>query len=72
MARHAIARLVGERPDQTVVFGGTSAGGRGAMATIDFVKEVVPESTVVRGMLDSPGYQVSKINNIKNASDTRK
>ncbi len=42
---------------QTVLFSGLSAGGRGAMITIDFLGEVLPASTTIRGIIDSPGYQ---------------
>ena len=38
--RKAVEQLVGEREDQVVLFGGTSAGGRGSMVLVDFLPEV--------------------------------
>ena len=35
MARAAVSQLVGGRPEQRVMFGGTSAGGRGSMVRTD-------------------------------------
>ena len=42
-----------------VLFGGFSAGARGAMVTIDFLHEVLPPSTTIKGFMDSGAYQVS-------------
>jgi hypothetical protein len=58
MVRHAIRHLLGNRPDQTLLFGGFSAGARGCMVNIDYLKEIVRESTMIKGFIDSPGYQV--------------
>ena len=33
LVREAVSRLVGNKPVQNIVFGGTSAGGRGSMVT---------------------------------------
>ena len=39
MAHHAVDILVGtQKKDQLVLFGGTSAGGRGSMVTIDALR----------------------------------
>lgn len=38
----------------TLVFGGASAGGRGAMVTLDFVPALLPSNVRVLGFLDSP------------------
>ena len=39
MAHHAVDILVGpQKEDQLVLFGGTSAGGRGSMVTIDALR----------------------------------
>ena len=38
MAHEAVTRLVGSKENQLVLFGGTSAGGRGSMVTIDALR----------------------------------
>ena len=58
MSQHTIRTLVGDKEDQTIVFGGLSAGGRGAVITIDEVKDLVHTSTTIRGLIDSAGYEV--------------
>jgi len=57
LARKAVEQLVGEREDQVVLFGGTSAGGRGSMVLVDFLQELLHPSTEVRGLHDSGAYQ---------------
>ena len=58
MSQHTIRTLVGDKEDQTIVFGGLSAGGRGAVITIDQIKDLVHPSTTIRGLIDSAGYEV--------------
>ena len=58
MSQHTIRTLVGDRENQTIVFGGLSAGGRGAVITIDQIRDLVHPSTTVRGLIDSAGYEV--------------
>jgi len=58
LARAAISQLVGkEKMDQTIIFGGTSAGGRGSMVLIDHLQELLHPSTRVFGVHDSGAYQ---------------
>ena len=58
MSQHTIRTLVGDRENQTIVFGGLSAGGRGAVITIDQIRDLVHPSTTIRGLIDSAGYEV--------------
>ena len=58
MSQHTIQTLVGDKEDQTIVFGGLSAGGRGAVITIDQIRDLVSPSTTIRGLIDSAGYEV--------------
>ena len=55
--RRAVQQLVGEKEGQSLLFGGTSAGGRGSMVLVDFLQELLHPSTVVRGLHDSGAYQ---------------
>ncbi|XP_023340527.1 palmitoleoyl-protein carboxylesterase NOTUM isoform X3 [Eurytemora carolleeae] len=57
MARAAVEELVGNKPDQEILFGGTSAGGRGSMVLIDFIHDLVHDTTTIRGVHDSGAYQ---------------
>lgn len=56
LAFAAITGLIGQKVNQTVLFGGTSAGGRGSMVTIDFLAELLHPSTTLRGLHDSGNY----------------
>ena len=58
MSQHTIRSLIGDKEDQTIIFGGLSAGGRGAVITIDEIKDLVHTSTTIRGLIDSAGYEV--------------
>ena len=58
MSQHTIRTLVGDRENQTIVFGGLSAGGRGAVITIDQIRDLVHPSITIRGLIDSAGYEV--------------
>lgn len=57
LVREAISRLVGQKPVQRIVFGGTSAGGRGSMVLIDGLGELLHPTTKVWGAHDSGAYQ---------------
>ena len=57
LAREAVRRLVGMKENQEIIFGGTSAGGRGSMVLVDFIHELVHESTIIYGLHDSGAYQ---------------
>merc|ERR1719317_1727124 len=57
LAREAVKQLVGRKENQRIVFGGTSAGGRGSMVLVDFIQELLHESTTVYGLHDSGAYQ---------------
>jgi len=57
LAREAVKRLVGMKENQEVIFGGTSAGGRGSMVLVDFIQELVHESSTIYGLHDSGAYQ---------------
>jgi len=57
LAREAVSRLVGMKENQEIIFGGCSAGGRGSMVLVDFVSELVHESTNIYGLHDSGAYQ---------------
>lgn len=46
---------MGSKSDHQIVFGGTSAGGRGAMVHLDNVQAKFPTNKVL-GILDSPLY----------------
>ena len=56
LAFTTILELVGDLEDQTVIFGGFSAGGRGSMVTIDQLRSLLPASTKLYGTHDSPAY----------------
>lgn len=56
LAFTTILELVGDLEDQTVIFGGFSAGGRGSMVTIDQLRKLLPASTKLFGSHDSPAY----------------
>ena len=43
--------------DQKIIFGGTSAGGRGSMVLVDFLHDHLHDSTIVYGLHDSGAYQ---------------
>ena len=43
--------------DQKIIFGGTSAGGRGSMVLVDFLHNLVHDSTIIYGLHDSGAYQ---------------
>ena len=43
--------------DQKIIFGGTSAGGRGSMVLVDFLHDLVHDSTIIYGLHDSGAYQ---------------
>jgi len=45
---------MGAAPGHRLLFGGCSAGARGAMFTLDYVQAMVPSGVEVRGLLDSP------------------
>jgi hypothetical protein len=45
---------LGAQEETTLLFGGGSAGARGAMAWLDLVPDLVPDSVRVVGFLDSP------------------
>ena len=45
------------KENQEIIFGGTSAGGRGSMVLVDFIHELVHESSTVYGLHDSGAYQ---------------
>jgi len=57
IARAAVKELIGDKENQEILFGGSSAGSRGSMVLIDMLHEVVPSSTTIRGVLDSGVYQ---------------
>ena len=69
MSQHTIRTLVGDKEDQTIVFGGLSAGGRGAVITIDQIKDLVHPSTTIRGLIDSAGYEVGYLDVLQLFSD---
>ena len=56
MAFETITSLIGSKENQTVIFGGTSAGGRGSMVTIDNLAPFLPKSTKLFGLHDSADY----------------
>ena len=56
MAFETVTSLIGNKANQTVIFGGLSAGGRGSMVTIDALKKLLPESTILYGLHDSGNY----------------
>ena len=56
MAFETVTSLIGNKPNQTVIFGGLSAGGRGSMVTIDALRDLLPASTVLYGLHDSGNY----------------
>ena len=43
--------------DQKIIFGGTSAGGRGSMVLVDHLHELLDDSTMIYGLHDSGAYQ---------------
>lgn len=45
---------MGQLPNTRLLFGGCSAGARGAMFNLDYVQALVPAGIEVRGFLDSP------------------
>ena len=52
--------LVGGLTNQRIVFGGTSAGGRGSMVYIDHLRDnILDQSNYLVGHHDSGAYQVS-------------
>ena len=56
--RAAVSQLVGDtRQDQKIIFGGTSAGGRGSMVLIDHLHDLLHPSSRVYGLHDSGAYQ---------------
>jgi len=57
LAREAVSQLVGMKENQRIIFGGTSAGGRGSMVLVDFIHELVHKSSAVYGLHDSGAYQ---------------
>ena len=62
--------LIGDRENQRVVYGSSSAGGRGGMVLIDHIREnILPASTFLRGHQDSGAYQVNCLtfDHIRNA-----
>ena len=44
----------GAMPKTRLLFGGCSAGARGAMFNLDYVQDMVPQGVQVHGFLDSP------------------
>ena len=56
LAFETVTSLIGQRENQTIIFGGTSAGGRGSMVTIDLLVRLLPPSTKVYGLHDSGNY----------------
>jgi len=57
LAREAVSHLVGMKKNQRIIFGGTSAGGRGSMVLVDFIHELVHETSTIYGLHDSGAYQ---------------
>ena len=57
LARAAVSKLVGKDPNQKILFGGTSAGGRGSMVLIDHLHDLVHDTTKIYGVHDSSGYE---------------
>ena len=58
LARAAVSQLVGNtRENQKIVFGGTSAGGRGSMVLVDHLHDLLHPSSRVYGLHDSGAYQ---------------
>jgi len=53
LAHAANTLKMGAHPDTRLVFGGGSAGGRGAMTHLDFVQAQLPSTIEVLGFLDS-------------------
>lgn len=45
---------LGSVPNSRLLFGGCSAGARGAMFNLDYVPDMVPDTVDVRGFFDSP------------------
>ena len=43
--------------DQKIIFGGTSAGGRGSMVLVDHLHELLDDSAMIYGLHDSGAYQ---------------
>ena len=43
--------------DQKIIFGGTSAGGRGSMVLVDHLHDLLDDSTMIYGLHDSGAYQ---------------
>ena len=53
MAHEAVKILVGhEKENQLVLFGGTSAGGRGSMVTIDALRLICPKLLTDKNILN--------------------
>ena len=48
--------ILGDRTNQTVIFGGCSAGGRGSMVTIDALRSLLHPSNNLIGLHDSGDY----------------
>merc|ERR1711973_128332 len=56
MAFETVTSLLGDRTNQTVIFGGCSAGGRGSMVTIDALRSLLHPSNNLIGLHDSGDY----------------
>ena len=46
---------------QEIIFGGTSAGGRGSMVLVDHLHELLDDTTMIYGLHDSGAYQGDNI-----------